>query len=266
MSGGGSGDRQSVWSLLDSMTPPRATREEQHGYDSDTSVMSMSESDASDDSSVMFCAPLEPDDTSEVELARSEVISLSDGSFAGVDERTEARPRGRLAGPWPFGVGGEVASEATGPPSQDPRPVERKVWVPSATKISLEVRWWGYRVYLPPSVLAVLDNHRIQASKRAALLTTALKWLLDHVPITAVPLQMRPALHLLRGLVPYLAYTGAFIAWSWSAVKMFDKGHGVVLTATWLLPLGLIPGAWEENMFAEADRPAADETDRPAAR
>lgn len=29
---------------------------------------------------------------------------------------------------------------------------------------------------------------------------------------------------LLRRLVPYLGYIGGFIAWSWSALKVFDKG------------------------------------------
>lgn len=78
--------------------------------------------------------------------------------------------------------------------------------------------------YLPPPVLAILDNQRIEASKRAALLTTALKWLLDHIPTAAIPPQARPALQLLGTLVPYLAYLGAFVVWSWSAIKTFDKG------------------------------------------
>lgn len=78
--------------------------------------------------------------------------------------------------------------------------------------------------YLPPPILDLLNNQRIEASKRAALVTTAFKWLLDHIPETAIPPQVRPVLQLLKGLVPYLAYIGGFVAWTWGAIKGFDKG------------------------------------------
>lgn len=78
--------------------------------------------------------------------------------------------------------------------------------------------------YLPPPVLGVLNNKRMENTKRAALLTTALTWLLNHIPAAAVPLQMRPALPLLRRIIPYTGYLGAFVAWSWEAIRAFDKG------------------------------------------
>ena len=46
-----------------------------------------------------------------------------------------------------------------------------------------------------------------------------------------IPPQFQLALSLLRGLVPILGYIGSFIAWSWSAVRVFDRGTvTVVLT------------------------------------
>lgn len=102
---------------------------------------------------------------------------------------------------------------------------EHRVWVPSETKMSLQAMWWGYRLYLPPPVLAILDNTHIVAAKRAALITTALKWLLDHVPTLMVPPQLRPGLMLLKRLSPLLGYIGVFIAWSWGAIKEKDKGQ-----------------------------------------
>ena len=78
--------------------------------------------------------------------------------------------------------------------------------------------------YLPPPVLAVLDNKRLESAKRAALITTSLKWALDHIPVLMIPLQMHPVLSVLKNLVPYLGYVGGFIAWSWGAIKTFDKG------------------------------------------
>lgn len=84
---------------------------------------------------------------------------------------------------------------------------------------------------------------------------------MDHLPVALLPPQMRPGVTILRHLIPYVGYIGGFIAWSWSAIRSFDKGmiiylarrvvakrtvgYGVVLTATWLFPFILVPGTWE---------------------
>ena len=93
----------------------------------------------------------------------------------------------------------------------------------------------------------MLDDKEIEAAKIGAMLTTALQWLLNNVPDSALPPTLRPALSLVKSLVPYLGYIGGFVAWSWGAIKGFDKGYGVTLTATWLLPIALVPGTWEEK-------------------
>jgi len=134
----------------------------------------------------------------------------------------------------------------------------RTRWVPSPDKISFQATWWGYRLYLPPPVLDVLNNTRLKAAKRAAIITTALQWLLGHVPLTVVPPQFRVGVLVARRLVPYLGYVGGFVAWSWGTMKSFDKGHGIVLTATWLLPVALIPGTWEPNEVPESTSRDAD--------
>jgi hypothetical protein len=70
----------------------------------------------------------------------------------------------------------------------------------------------------------VLNNKRLEGAKRAAIITTALQWLLGRVPIRLVPPQFRAGVLIARRLVPYLGYIGGFIAWSWSAIRSFDKG------------------------------------------
>lgn len=40
---------------------------------------------------------------------------------------------------------------------------------------------------------------------------------------------MHPGVTILRYLVPYVGYIGGFIAWSWSAIRSFDKGLVVFL-------------------------------------
>jgi hypothetical protein len=73
-------------------------------------------------------------------------------------------------------------------------------------------------------VLDVLNNKRLEAAKRAAIITTALQWLLSHVPLSVVPPQFRFGVMMTQRLVPYLGYVGGFVAWSWGAMKAFDKG------------------------------------------
>lgn len=149
---------------------------------------------------------------------------------------------------------------------------EKLVWVPSPTKISLQTMWWGYRIYFPPPVLEVLNNKQLEAAKRAAMITGALQWLLDNVPLALIPPQFQLALSLLRGLVPVLGYLGSFIAWSWSAIRVFDRGCGVTLTATWLLPIAIIPGTWQVYELPSTpqvtqgetpSQPEPNETDNP---
>ena len=204
---------------------------------------------------VMLYAPLEPRADSEVEIAESEILSM-----CGDAEEEEVMP------PKPPEPTETVGDEKVKRDEKaEKKPIEKVIWVPSRTKISVQALWWGYRMfvhysllpnslasnrpprYLPPPVLMILNNKSIEAAKRAAIITTALKWLLDHLPLDVLPLQLRPAAALLRSLVPVIGYIGSFIGWSWSAVCSFDRGQGVVLSATWLLPIALIPGTWEEN-------------------
>ena len=70
----------------------------------------------------------------------------------------------------------------------------------------------------------MLNNKRLEAAKRAAILTTALQWLLGQVPLSVLPPQFRPGLLIAQRLVPYIGYIGGFVAWSWGAMKSFDKG------------------------------------------
>ncbi|VDB94509.1 unnamed protein product [Peniophora sp. CBMAI 1063] len=299
------------------------------------------DNDEDDDSTgVMLYGPLEPDELSEVELARSDVMSTyDDGETIEYERPAQRLSMAKSPGPSPLalpqetvpstdktGKGkGKEESESTPPTAQesvaevgdkeangknkdgkswfgtlrerivegsktvsdnvvqgtdyvsaasrdaitkmtaprpptDREPVRTRVrWLPSPDKVSFQATWWGYRLYLPPPVLDVLNNKRLEAAKRAAIVTTALQWMLGHVPVTLVPPQFRPGLILAQRLVPYLGYVGAFVAWSWGAMKSFDKGYGIVLTATWLLPVALIPGTWELNEIPPRSPPARDD-------
>ncbi|KAM6501695.1 hypothetical protein JOM56_001672 [Amanita muscaria] len=120
----------------------------------------------------------------------------------------------------------------------------RRVWVPSRTQLSLETTWWGYRIYIPPPVLETLDITSTETNRRAALLTAALTWFFTHFPVHVLPLTVRPVIIILQGLVPYLGYLGGLLSWSWGTIRTYDEGYGIILTATWLLPIALIPSTW----------------------
>ena len=106
--------------------------------------------------------------------------------------------------------------------------------------------------YLPPPVLEILDNKHIEGAKRAALLTTALKYVLDRVPMVMIPPPARPAMTMFKAFTPYLGYVGGFVAWSWGAVKSFDKG--LSCTAFSVLACGLTS---ELRQRCDADRDLA---------
>ncbi|KAG0704503.1 hypothetical protein DFH29DRAFT_911595 [Suillus ampliporus] len=270
--------RESVWSVLDRLRSPLSKKDgiAEPNADAEEELRPGAEYE-DDNGSVMMYGPLEPTEDSEIEIARSEIVSLNgDGeeirtpqlTFVALpsesieqvlaqSESSDRRKGKQRAIP-------EQTASSSGVEPEDIAAAsatrEYRVWLPSPTKISIQAMWWGFRIYLPPPVLDALNNKQLEAAKRAAMITAALKWLLDHLPITLMPPQLRTPMFFLRRLVPYLGYIGGFIAWSWSAVKVFDKGYGVVLTATWILPIALIPGTWEASDFptleAEPQTPA----------
>ncbi|KAI6040278.1 hypothetical protein EDC04DRAFT_2567212, partial [Pisolithus marmoratus] len=267
-------DNQSLLSALELFRSPRG-RELANTLASPTESASTVLDCVDDNNSVMVYGPLEPDNTSEVEIACSEIVSVyGDGEEIRTPQSrfiplpAESIEQVLMTADETQDKGNRKERETVDdssltpwvpPPESWKSPLsksgqlperEYRVWVPSLTKISVQTMWWGFRIYLPPPVLDILNNKQLQAAKRAAIITGALKWLMDHIPLPLLPPQMRPAVQILRRLVPYLGYVGGLIAWSWSAVKSFDKvGYGVVLTATWLLPIALIPGTWEADKF-----------------
>ncbi|TCD64483.1 hypothetical protein EIP91_004044 [Steccherinum ochraceum] len=266
MNGSSVKGRQSVWSVLDRLkgklpaSVDRAPREDDGMPMGDVAKATAGENVAGskareeepeedDDSSIMLYGPLFPNADSKVELAESEVVH--DGEAEGTDNQDEAeRKKGKSTGTWPFsGRKDKPAVEGEDGRVHLRKSKDKRVWLPSDSKISLEIMWWGYRLYLPPPVLNMLDNKQLEGAKRAAMVTTALKWLLDHVPKLMIPPNMRPATMLLKALIPYLGYVGGFVAWSWVYIKKFDKGNGVTLTATWLATVALVPGTWEDSDF-----------------
>ncbi|KXN83448.1 DNA-directed RNA polymerase II subunit RPB1 [Leucoagaricus sp. SymC.cos] len=256
----------SIWSVLEGIGPGRSSHDEARHSDTITDTFS-------DSSSVMVYSPLVPVPGSLVELAESEEVVIEEEEDSD-DDDTEREPTPPPSPPpipgWSWATTlPAVTSWFTQPtqPTQptpspsapdgngrfmSPRTRERRLraqraWVPSKDKLSIQCMWWGYRMYLPPPVLDILDDKQLEAARRAAMITTALTWFFNNLPINTLPLPLRPTLLLLQQIAPFLGSIGTFISWSWSVIKGYDQGCGVTLTATWLLPIALIPGTWFER-------------------
>ncbi|KAJ3830263.1 hypothetical protein EV361DRAFT_786788 [Lentinula raphanica] len=204
--------RESVWAMLDKLG---AMADVQPPGDTSTSEVQGIEEDG-----IMMCTPLQP--TQELpEIAESELEYPNSNSP-----------------PTPVTSKSEPLRPAT-------RSKTKRTFYPSPTKLSLQVTWWGYRLFLPPPIIAQLSSAHIAAAKRGAMITAALTWLIDQIPLMVIPPQMRASVMMLKRISPYLGYVGAFVAWSWGRVQAKDQGNGVVLTATWLLPIAILPAAWD---------------------
>ncbi|KAK0553045.1 hypothetical protein OC846_002661 [Tilletia horrida] len=148
---------------------------------------------------------------------------------------------------WPSWIPFLGKPKASAPPSNKPGPPvgQKRVWVPSRTKVSIYATWWGYRLYLPPPVMKSLTEDLGTAESIAKVLSTVLSFIITHIPLSAIPPQLIPLVTVLQAIAPLTGYLATFIAWAWSGISAMDKGDGIVLSATWILPVAIIPKAWD---------------------
>ncbi|EKM79720.1 hypothetical protein AGABI1DRAFT_127406 [Agaricus bisporus var. burnettii JB137-S8] len=265
-------DRPSIWSILERLRSPQQNKgptendpnSDDHRSDDDVSDL------FSDSSSVMLYSPLLPARGSLVELADSEV-TIDVVEEVGEDEEEGEEvggPEILQSGPpipgwtwanvlpsfdW-FTQPAQSTSAGDNDPALTPRTRERqlraqasRVWIPSKEQLSIQCLWWGYRMFLPPPVLDILNDRQLEAARRTVMITTALTWFFNNLPIDSLPPPLRPTLLLIKHIAPYLSYIGTFISWSWGTMASYDQGCGITLTATWILPFALIPGTWFER-------------------
>ncbi|CDW98996.1 hypothetical protein, partial [Sporisorium scitamineum] len=136
---------------------------------------------------------------------------------------------------------------------------QKRVWVPSSTKVSIHASWWGYNLYLPQAVLDSMDGDVDEAEKIANLFNKCLTYILNNVP-AGLPASFAAVVTILKAIAPTTGYISTFIGWSWDTIKSFNKGQGVVLSATWILPVALIPRAWDAPANPSTSTPATPTT------
>ncbi|KAH7105960.1 hypothetical protein BKA62DRAFT_688484 [Auriculariales sp. MPI-PUGE-AT-0066] len=199
------------------------------------------------ETNLMVYGPLIIDANSHVEVARSSVMELSVEVTEEIHHSEETTVHSSW---WPLFGGGGVKSDDV--PATVSETIERrrsivvqevKVYYPSLTRISIKCSCLPR--YLPPPIMAILDKESLETAQRAAMIATALTWIVNNVPTAGLSVPLLAAFTMLKALIPIIGYLAGFISWSWGQIKGFDKGNGVVLSATWLLPIALIPGAWD---------------------
>lgn len=204
----GSGSTRSVWSVLEGL---------RRGKGKGGQVPAIDECEG-----IMMYSPLQPTKDSELQLADTESV-LEYIDEPPVDEPSKTGEADATAGTEDKGKAKQPTSAPVPEPTRPTLLTEK--WVPSTTQLSLQTTWWGYRLYLPPPVMAVLNDGHIKAAQRGAMITTALKWILDRVPMMMVPPTLKPAVLAMKRLGPLLGYIGVFIAWSWGALSKRDAGE-----------------------------------------
>lgn len=114
-------------------------------------------------------------------------------------------------------------------------PNHKGVIVPT-DRVSVLTYWWGFEVCLPPSTLAYIQSAATPGSALLDLLT-AVSVLNEGV----------------REILPFIRYLAQFVQMEWHSIHATDEGRGVVCCATWIMPIALVPRAWD---FADLPQPS----------
>ncbi|KAF8274434.1 hypothetical protein EI94DRAFT_1561543 [Lactarius quietus] len=99
---------------------------------------------------------------------------------------------------------------------------------PPLDRMSVLTYWWGWELVLPPPSMAYLD-HAESITNTLINILTALSALNEGV----------------REIVPFVRYASQYIDAEWNSIKAQDHGKGVVCTATWIMPIAMVPRPWD---------------------
>ncbi|KAK3843299.1 MAG: hypothetical protein J3R72DRAFT_115515 [Linnemannia gamsii] len=99
---------------------------------------------------------------------------------------------------------------------------------PPINVISAYTYWWGYEIYVPHKCMNKLQRVTNTSQIFFGFLSGA---------VAGMPG--------LAALVPLSRIISAWVGFQWAIILAEDLGKGVVLSATWVLPVALAPRSWD---------------------
>jgi len=96
---------------------------------------------------------------------------------------------------------------------------------PAKDTVSSHAYWWGYEIFIPQDALSRIGS--------AQDVSSAFLGFLGSVGLVV------PA------IVPFLGYIAAYVGLEFAVIKAQNEGKGVILASTWLIPVALVPRAWD---------------------
>jgi hypothetical protein len=123
---------------------------------------------------------------------------------------------------------------------------------PPTDRMSIFIYWWGFEITLPePSMSYLGTAHSVSGAFMGFLQTM--------VTTGGVP-----------ELLPFIRYISSFMEMEFSAIKSQDRNRqGVVIAATWLMPLALVPRPWDYGGYDDTKKqkpvPIVEPADAPPA-
>ncbi|KAF9905245.1 hypothetical protein EC991_001897 [Linnemannia zychae] len=99
---------------------------------------------------------------------------------------------------------------------------------PPINVISAYTYWWGYEIYVPHKCMNKLQR----VSNTSQIFFGFLSGAVAGMPGLAA-------------LVPLSRIISAWVGFQWAIINAEDLGKGVVLSATWVLPVALAPRSWD---------------------
>ncbi|KIJ39932.1 hypothetical protein M422DRAFT_32533 [Sphaerobolus stellatus SS14] len=99
---------------------------------------------------------------------------------------------------------------------------------PPVDRVSVLTYWWGWELVMPEASVKHLAKAK-SISNTLINILSALAMFNEGV----------------REILPFVRYISNFVDTEWSMIQAQDQGQGVVCAATWIVPVALVPRAWD---------------------
>lgn len=117
---------------------------------------------------------------------------------------------------------------------------------PPTDRMAVFIYWWGFELTIPePSMKYLSTAHSVSGAFLGFLQTM--------VTTGGVP-----------ELLPFVRYISSFVDMEFNAIRSQDRNSkGVVIAATWLMPLALVPRPWDYGYGDAPSKPSQPGSDNP---